>query len=84
MRCVRVYKQERRERTPEQLKETPRLYYYERTFDYVGTFAGYGLDIEEYENSIASYTCAIVEKDDGTVDLVPVRLIEFVQENSDV
>lgn len=43
-----------------------------------GWFAGYGMDIIETDNQVASYTVAIVENDWNGVELIPVTCIIFV------
>lgn len=78
MRRVQVFKQEQRERSPEEQKKIPMGYYWEKIPDYQGDFVGYGVDVEEVDTGIASFTAAIVEKRDGTVDLVPLHLIQFI------
>ena len=45
--------------------------------DYLGWFQGWGLDYQEFDMSCGTYTVAIVEKQDGTIELVPVNLIKF-------
>lgn len=42
-----------------------------------GWFAGYGLEVVEME-TVASQTVAIVEFDDGTVELINVSNIKFL------
>ena len=44
----------------------------------VGNFVGYGLDCDESEGGIASFTSAIVEMPDGTVENVSTSMINFV------
>ncbi len=41
-------------------------------------FHGFGLDFEELNDGVGSYTVAIVEMPDGTVELVPVDLVQFI------
>ncbi len=49
---------------------------YVKTEKYQGSFLGFGIDCNGSYPS--SYTVAIVEKDDGSVDLVHLSLIKFV------
>ena len=44
----------------------------------IGKFVMYGLDCDEAENGIASFTSAIVEMPDGTVENVCTNMIKFV------
>lgn len=41
-------------------------------------FHGFGLDFEELNDGVGNYTVAIVELPDGTVELVPVGLVQFI------
>lgn len=53
-------------------------YTYETVDLYIGSFVGYGTDYEEFETNAVQVTVAIVEKDDGTVSLVPLCNIRFI------
>ncbi len=41
-------------------------------------FHGFGLDFEELNDGVGNYTVAIVELPDGTVELVSVDRIQFI------
>jgi hypothetical protein len=43
-----------------------------------GIFRQYGVDAEESETGFGNYSTAIVEKDNGEVENVPVDLIQFI------
>lgn len=43
-----------------------------------GVFHEFGLDFQECNEGVGSFTVAIVESPDGTVGLVPVHLIRFI------
>jgi CDP-diacylglycerol pyrophosphatase len=45
-----------------------------------GSFHGFGLEIAEAENSVASYTIAIIEQDDGQVITTVAEKIKFIEE----
>ncbi len=42
-----------------------------------GIFHQFGLDYEELEDGVGNYTTAMVEMSDGTIEGVPVDLVEF-------
>lgn len=44
------------------------------------TFHQFGVDYEEFESGPGNFSVAIVEYSDGTVDLVPAHLIQFIEE----
>lgn len=46
--------------------------------DRFGWFCGYGLDMHETNEQVASYTVAIVENDFDGVELIPVSCITFI------
>lgn len=45
---------------------------------YEGKFLGWGIDFVQFDMGGASYTCGIIEKGNGSVDLVPHHFIEFL------
>ena len=45
-----------------------------------GKFHQWGVNFEEFESGPANYTVAIVELDDGSVEMVPANLIRFFNE----
>ena len=51
---------------------------YDRVPDFIGTFHGWGSTYQEFESGPGNYTCAIIEKADGTVGLEIVELIQFL------
>lgn len=50
----------------------------ERTGEYEATFLAWGQDYEELVDGAAHFPVAIVEKDDGAVELVYAKLIRFL------
>lgn len=46
--------------------------------DYIGRFHAWGVQCEELELGVGNYTCAVVEKDDGTVDTPAAFLVRFM------
>lgn len=55
----------------------------ERVLYFTGAFHGFniGHELEEMHDGTRHFvntTCAIVEKNDGTIELCPLRLIQFV------
>lgn len=48
-----------------------------RVDDYTGTFLGFGLEAGE----TGSYTVLIVEKDDGSIEMVQTGYVRFVRES---
>ena len=44
-----------------------------------GLFHQWGVNFEEFESGPANYTVAIVELDDGSVEMVPANLIKFIE-----
>ena len=51
--------------------------HYDKVPDGNGIFLQFGVDFEELENGVGSYSTAIVEMPDGSVKNVPVELIVF-------
>ena len=47
-----------------------------------GLFHGWGIDSEEVDGGVLTYTVGIIELDDGEIELVPVKLFVFVKEGS--
>lgn len=43
------------------------------------TFLRYGLDYQECEQGVGTYSTAIIKLDDGTVKNVPVEQIKFIE-----
>ncbi len=46
-------------------------------------FHQWGVDFEEFETGAGNYTVAVVERPGGTVELLPVHLIRFLDEAPD-
>jgi hypothetical protein len=67
--------EENRENGMELRKVT--IYRYDRNVDGHGLFHAWGVDYEEFEGGLASYSTAIVEMPDGSVRSVPVEMIKF-------
>ena len=42
-------------------------------------FLGWGVDFQDLDHGVGSYTVAIVEHVNGTVELYPVDLIQFME-----
>lgn len=80
MRRVKVFKMVEKEYSPEQALQYCRKTYWDKEWSYEGTFIQYGIDTEEYEYGPGNFTAAVIEKDNGEVDLVPLHLIRFVSE----
>lgn len=51
--------------------------------DYIGRFHSWGLQYEELEYGVGNYTCAVVEKDDGTVETPAAFLVRFLDNTGD-
>ena len=47
--------------------------------DYEGTFHGWGVDCDEGESNYGNFTCAIVERQGGEVELVYAGLVKFTE-----
>ena len=43
-----------------------------------GWFHGFGVDFEEFDGGPGNYTVAIVERDDGTIESVPLNFVRFL------
>jgi len=41
-------------------------------------FHQFGVNYEEFENGPGNFSTAIIEKEDGSVDNIPVELIKFI------
>ena len=46
----------------------------------IGTFHGWGVDYQEFDEGVGNFTVAIVELEDGTVELVLAGMIRFMDE----
>lgn len=47
--------------------------------DGTALFHQWGFDYQEFESGAGNYSTAIIERDDGTVENVPVCLIQFIK-----
>jgi len=45
---------------------------------FTGKFHGWGTNYEEFETGAGNFTCAIVERDDGSVELVYANCVRFL------
>jgi len=43
------------------------------------SFLAWGVDFQECEMGVGSYTTAIIELDDGSVHVLPAEMIKFVE-----
>ncbi len=77
MRKCEVFRNVRHEIPKTEEKQWTRSEYRKESIG-VGNFIMYGLDCDEAENGIASFTSAIVEMPDGTVENVCTNMIKFV------
>ena len=59
MRKVKVFKYER--------TKEPKKYHMEKVPDGEALFHKWGLDVDEEDNGIASYSTAIIERSDGSI-----------------
>ncbi len=57
----------------------PEHKHFEQVPDGVAVFHQFGSDIEEYHEGAATYSTAIIERKNGTVENVPVGLIQFIE-----
>ena len=69
MRNVRVYK----------FSKEPGDKYMKKVPDGTAKFHQFGLDYQELDNGIGNFSAAVIERDDGTVKLVPADMIEFIK-----
>ena len=46
----------------------------------IATFLAWGVDYEELNDGVGTFSTALIELDDGTVKNVPVENIEFVRD----
>lgn len=51
----------------------------ERVSDGEAVFCAWGVDFQEMENGIGNYSCAIIKRDDGKIENVPVEMIQFYE-----
>lgn len=54
----------------------------EKTKSYIGSFHGFGVDYEELGVGAGTFTTAIVEAEDGTVETVYLHMIQFVTDGN--
>lgn len=55
--------------------------YLKRAPDGTGTFLAWGVDYQECNDGVASYTAAIIERKDGSVEIVRADMIQFTNES---
>ena len=51
----------------------------EKIFDNYGLFHKIGLNFEEFDDGVGTYSTAIVEMPDGTMQHTDIEMIEFVE-----
>lgn len=61
-----------------QRKQDSVNFHYEKVKKGEGTFCEWGLDTEEVNETIASFSAAIVKMDDGSIALVYAKNIKFL------
>jgi len=52
---------------------------YEKVWVGTATFHQFGLDYQDLDGGIGTFSTAIIELGDGTIKNVPVELVEFVK-----
>ena len=67
LRQVQVYKYERKQGN----------IHFDKVENGTAIFHGFGVDYEEFETGPGNFSTAIIERDDGSVENVPVELIRF-------
>lgn len=83
-RLVRVYSYEAIEPDENDIQKIPKHLWDNRlTPQYDGKFLGWGHESEQCETGVLNYTCAIVEKADGFVDLVYPKNIQFIDDTEE-
>lgn len=55
---------------------------YKEIPDYEATFHTWGVNYEEFEKGPGNYTCAVVEKDDGTVGMPLAHMVKFLDKEA--
>jgi len=53
--------------------------FYALAKDGAALFHQWGISYEEFEDGPGQYSTAIIEREDGTVENVPVELIKFIE-----
>ena len=51
---------------------------WEKVVDHEATFLSFGPDYEEFQSGCGMFTCAVLELDDGQVEMVRADLIKFL------
>lgn len=54
-----------------------------RVPDYEAVFHQWGVAYEEFENGAGNFTVAIVERDDGTIEMPCAHMIQFLKSIED-
>lgn len=49
----------------------------------IGTFHGWGLEYEQFDNGVGNYSVGIVETEDGNIVTVLPRDIKFIEKKED-
>lgn len=60
------------------LHKTPKSWAFTKVKVYQAEFCQWGSDFEEHDGGFASYSTAIVKKDDGTVEMPRADYIQFI------
>ncbi|MCK4621275.1 MAG: hypothetical protein KAT62_03570 [Desulfuromonadales bacterium] len=42
-------------------------------------FHQFGMDYEEFDNGAGNFSTAIIEREDGKIENVPVEMVEFIE-----
>ena len=58
----------------------PGKFHYDKVGDGTGKFHQWGINYEEFETVAGNFSTAIIERDDGTVENVPVEMIQFLKD----
>ena len=53
--------------------------HFDKVNDGEAFFHQWGVDYEEFEAGPGNYSTAIIEREDGTVENVPVEMIQFIE-----
>ena len=61
-------------------KKNPNAPGFEKVADGEASFHRWGVDFDEMEFGAGNYSTAIIEREDGTVENVPVEMIKFIAE----
>ena len=80
MRRVIILKYKQIEYVDETRFYSQKRYKFEKVEDREGLFHQFGLDYEEFGESVANYSIGIVELSDGTIVNVKTDLLKFIDQ----